>query len=187
MTSKIYTKTGDKGETGLFAGPRVPKCHLRIEATGDVDELNAILGVTKVADLPKEVEPLVSQIQHDLFAVGAEMATPKPAEQDMVLLQASHVKSLEQAIDRFDQQVPPLRQFILPGGTSTAAQLHLARTVCRRAERRVVELAQSPDAEPVSPFILEYLNRLSDLLFVLARFVNEQSGEVETPWQKPAT
>lgn len=187
MTSKIYTKTGDKGETGLIAGPRVPKCHLRIEATGEVDELNAILGVTQAGDLPEEVKPLVSQIQHDLFAVGAEMATPTPADHDMVLIRPSHVESLEQAIDQFDQRVPPLRQFILPGGTSTAAQLHLARTVCRRAERRVVELTLSPDTEPVSPLILEYLNRLSDLLFVLARFVNEQAGEIETPWQKPAT
>ena len=182
---KIYTKTGDQGDTGLFGGPRVAKDSLRIEAFGTVDELNSVLGVARAAGLPADIDPLVGQIQSELFSLGAELATPDPAAHGTALIGPQHITALEQAIDQFEARLEPLRQFILPGGTSAAAQLHLARTVCRRAERRLVSLArQAP--EPVGPWLIIYLNRLGDLLFVLARAENAGAGCPDVPWQKPA-
>lgn len=181
---KIYTKTGDGGDTGLFAGPRVPKDHARIESYGDVDELNAILGVVRSAGLPIDLEAVVDRIQHELFAVGAELATPDPAAHGMQYLGESHIAALERDIDAMESELPPLQQFILPGGTPAAAAMHQARTVCRRAERRVVTLVRQ-EGEPVSSNILRYLNRLGDLLFVMARVANRRAAIADLPWRKP--
>jgi cob(I)alamin adenosyltransferase len=181
---KIYTKTGDEGDTVLFGGPRVSKRDPRIEAYGEVDELNAVLGLARASPLPQEFDALVGRIQHELFAVGAELATPDPAKHNTVLIGQSHVTALEQAIDHFDAGLAPLKQFILPGGTPGAAALHVARTVCRRAERRVVALSQQR-GETISPRLIVYLNRLSDLLFVLARAANAAAGVPDVAWQKP--
>jgi cob(I)alamin adenosyltransferase len=180
---KIYTKTGDGGETGLFGGGRVAKDHARVAAYGDVDELNATLGVARAA-LPEEfAAEELEQIQRDLFAVGAELAAPEPAKLAKTLaghpIGESEVSRLERAIDAHEAALPQLREFILPGGSLKAAVLHHARTVCRRAERAVVALRRSA---PVSPAILQYLNRLSDLLFVLARAANAQSGHKDVKW-----
>ena len=178
---KIYTKTGDKGETGLFGGPRVRKDHLRIEAYGSVDELNAVLGVARSETLPAEIDALLAQIQNSLFDLGAELATPDPTKMGVASVGASHVEVLERAIDRYEAGLPPLKTFILPGGTRAAAQLHVARTVCRRAERRLISLAA---AETISGQLTIYLNRLSDLLFVLAREANRAGGKSDVPWRK---
>jgi cob(I)alamin adenosyltransferase len=188
---KIYTKTGDDGETGLFGGPRVRKDDLRIEAYGTVDELNAVIGLARShstaavgqENLPTEIDSLLADIQHALFDLGSQLATPDPKSRGTNFVSDKQIESLEQAIDRFDSQLPPLKNFILPGGTSAAAWLHLARTVCRRAERYVVTLTHR-DAEKIEPQILIYLNRLSDLLFVLARAVNQFAGQPDVPWQK---
>jgi cob(I)alamin adenosyltransferase len=181
---KIYTKTGDRGETGLFAGPRVRKDDLRIEAYGAVDELNSALGVVRAEQPPSDIDSLLQRIQNELFAVGAELATPDPAAHGTALIQASHVEALELAIDRFEKGLAPLRQFILPGGTKAAAALHMSRTVCRRAERRLVTLIDTPNCQ-ISEHILRYLNRLGDLLFVLARAANADAGHGDIAWQKP--
>jgi cob(I)alamin adenosyltransferase len=178
---KIYTKTGDGGDTGLFAGPRVRKHHPRIEAYGAVDELNSLLGVVRAESPPREIDALLAQAQHDLFLLGAELATPDPAKLGMALLGEVHIERWEAAIDRYEAELPPLKEFILPGGTPVAAGLHLARTVCRRAERAVVALA---DAEGIRPETIRYLNRLGDLLFVLARAANAAEGGVDVPWRK---
>jgi cob(I)alamin adenosyltransferase len=178
---KIYTKTGDKGETGLFGGPRVRKDHLRIEAYGSVDELNAVLGVARSETLPAEIDALLAQIQNSLFDLGAELAAPDPTKMGVASVGASHVEVLESAIDRYEAGLPPLKTFILPGGARGAAQLHVARTVCRRAERRLISLSA---AETISGQLIIYLNRLSDLLFVLAREVNRAGGKSDVPWQK---
>ena len=163
---KIYTKTGDAGQTGLFGGPRVAKDDPRIEAYGAVDELNAALGLARAESLPPEIDTLLARIQNELFDLGAELATPNPAAHGMAVLGPAHCEALEQAIDRHEAGLPPLKEFILPGGSRGAAALHLARTICRRAERRLVTLANS-SAEPVSANLVIYLNRLGDLLFVL--------------------
>lgn len=180
---KIYTKTGDYGETGLFAGPRVGKEHARIEAYGSVDELAAVLGWVRSEGPPADVEEVVNRVQHELFTVGAELATPTPESRSMPTVQAEHVEQLEHDIDRFEEKLPSLREFILPGGSKVGAALHVARTSCRRAERRVVALARHPDGS-VSRYILMYLNRLSDLLFVLARTANMATGCEEVVWHK---
>lgn len=180
---KIYTKTGDDGETGLFGGPRVAKDAPRIEAYGAVDELNAVVGVVRAESLPGEIDTLLAQIQHDLFSVGAELATPDPVKHGTRVIGPTHYEKLERAIDRFEESLPPLRNFILPGGTSGAALLHLARTVCRRAERRLITLRSRSD-DPVSGELVIYLNRLSDLLFVLARAVNQAKGCDDVAWRK---
>ena len=180
---KIYTKTGDLGETGLFAGPRVRKDDPRIEAYGTVDELNAVLGLARCQKLPQEIDSLVAGIQHTLFDLGAELATPDPASRGTDLISAPHIEELEAVIDQYDSALPPLKAFILPGGASGAAWLHLARTVCRRAERHVVRLGQR-EKESLSPQVLIYLNRLGDLLFVLARAVNHAAGHGDIQWQK---
>ncbi|REK13079.1 MAG: cob(I)yrinic acid a,c-diamide adenosyltransferase [Planctomycetota bacterium] len=181
---KIYTKTGDHGETGLFGGPRVRKDAPRIEAYGTVDELNTVLGVVRAQLEPGEVDTLVETLQNDLFALGAQLATPDPAAHGTVMIGDGHIAALEGAIDRFEAQLPPLKQFILPGGVPAAAQLHLARAVCRRAERRVVALVHAT-SDPVAENVVIYLNRLSDLLFVLARAVNQQAQRDDIPWCKP--
>jgi cob(I)alamin adenosyltransferase len=180
---KIYTKTGDLGETGLFAGPRVKKDDCRIEAYGTVDELNAVLGLARSAKLPSEIDELVAAIQHRLFDLGAELATPDPKSRGTQFISAAAVDELEQAIDRFEADLSPLKAFILPGGSVGAAWLHFARTVCRRAERRVVTLANQEGAT-FSPLPVVYLNRLGDLLFVLARAANRLANQPDIPWQK---
>jgi cob(I)alamin adenosyltransferase len=180
---KIYTKTGDRGETGVFAGPRVRKDDRRIEAYGTVDELNALLGLVRTAKLPADIETIIVDVQHRLFDLGAELATPDPQSQGTNLISSAEIELLERAIDQFDAQLPPLAAFILPGGTPAAAWLHLARTVCRRAERRAVTLAGVENAK-LSEHVVVYLNRLGDLLFVLARAANHGSGQPDVKWQK---
>lgn len=183
---KIYTKTGDEGMTGLFAGPRVSKSDRRICAYGTVDELNAVLGAAQAHAMPEILAPMITEIQADLFSVGAELATPDPDGASMRLLGESEIAKLESWIDRFEEQLPPLRQFILPGGTSAAAMLHWARTVCRRAEREVVFLAEEPMVADCST-VIKYLNRLSDLLFVMARTANFVVGKQDVAWHRPRT
>ncbi len=181
---KIYTKTGDEGETGLFAGPRVFKDDVRIEAYGTVDELNAFLGVARATGLPVEIETVVERVQHDLFAIGAELASPDPQAAGTKLIGGREVAWLERTIDEHEDCLEPLRQFILPAGPPATACLHVARGVCRRAERRVVTLRrQSP--ESVSQEVIQYLNRLGDLLFVLARRANSLAEVPDVPWRKP--
>ncbi len=181
---KIYTKTGDKGETGLFGGGRVKKSHPRIMAYGSIDELNALLGQVRSQNDHAELDPLLERIQNSLFDLGAILATPDPARlagRSGEAVSAAEIRFLEETIDRYDHELPALRNFVLPGGGPTAAQLHLARTVCRRAEREIVLLAER---EPVEPNLLVYINRLSDLLFVLARWVNLKQGIPDIPWKK---
>ncbi|MGD9645547.1 MAG: cob(I)yrinic acid a,c-diamide adenosyltransferase [Pirellulales bacterium] len=180
---KIYTKTGDTGETGLFGGPRVRKDAPRIEAYGTVDELNAVLGLARVAELPEEIDALLQRVQNELFDLGAELATPDAQQRGLRSLGAAQIAVLEQAIDRGQAQLEPLREFILPGGSRGAAQLHLARTVCRRAERRLVTLAAVP-SERLAAEPIVYLNRLGDLLFVLARLANRAAGVADVAWKK---
>jgi cob(I)alamin adenosyltransferase len=163
----IYTRDGDRGETDLSDGSRVAKDAARLEVCGTLDELNSWLGLVRCEPLPDEYASLLEQIQHQLFDVGAELAAGQAA------IGREDVEALEQAIDRFDAKLAPLQAFILPAGVHAAAAFHLARTVCRRAERRLVALGRS---EPVSPELLSYVNRLGDLLFVLARGVNAWSG-----------
>lgn len=176
---KIYTRTGDQGETSLFDGTRVSKADDRVDAYGEVDELNAWLGLARAAPLPEDLdEPLVG-IQRDLFALGARLADPThkiAARVDKATLGATDIERLEWLIDRFEAELEPLKHFILAGGSAAGATLHVARTVCRRAERRVVAM---PTADA---FVIRYLNRLSDLLFVLARVANRRGGVVETEW-----
>lgn len=181
---KIYTKTGDRGYTGLFGGPRISKDAPRIEAYGSVDELNSLLGVVRAGGLDGEFDVLLARIQNDLFALGAQLATPDPAAHRTALIGQSHIASLEAAIDHFEEGLQPLSQFILPDGTPAAAGLHFARTVCRRAERRLVTLMQQ-SSDPIADELIVYLNRLSDLLFVLARAANHAAGFPDAPWQKP--
>lgn len=181
---KIYTKTGDAGETGLFAGARVRKDDVRIEAYGTVDELNAALGVARSAGPPDAIAGCLERIQHELFSIGAELATPDSAQHGLQWADTAACDGLESLIDRFESGLPPLRQFILPAGAPAASALHLARAICRRAERRVVTL-QASDPR-VSPSVVIYLNRLGDLLFVLARAANILAGTDERPWIKPS-
>lgn len=178
---KIYTKTGDAGDTGLYGGPRVAKDAPRIEAFGTVDELNALLGSARTESMPADVDALIARFQNQLFDLGALLATPKPTASASAAIGPAVIAELEAAIDQFDAQLPPLRQFILPGGTRAAACLHIARTVCRRAERRVVTLSQTP-GENIAGDLIVYLNRLGDLLFVLARFTNAAAGQTDVPW-----
>jgi cob(I)alamin adenosyltransferase len=176
--SRIYTRTGDAGQTGLGDGSRVAKHAPRIAALGDVDELNAIVGLLLCEELPDEVRTLLTGIQHDLFDLGGELSVPGGS-----FFKDTQPARLEQTIDRFNGELEPLKEFILPGGTRAAALAHHARTVCRRAERAAVALAQD---ETVSIPARQYLNRLSDLLFVLARWLNRHAGRGDTLWQKGA-
>ena len=183
MANKIYTKTGDDGRTGLFGGGRVEKDHVRVEAYGDVDELNAVIGAARAVEMMPRVDEILAPIQRDLFAIGALLATPHPEKHKEQLEKArlsdKRIAQLEQAIDDGEEELEPLKAFIMPGGTSKASALHVARTVCRRAERAVITL-QRTDAVP--QIVVVYLNRLSDLLFVLARVANRRAGAGEVTW-----
>jgi len=178
---KIYTKTGDAGETSLFDNTRVSKADPRVDAYGEVDEVNACLGAARAAGVDADLAALVESLQRDLFALGARLADPSARIADRVTkatVGAADVERLEQAIDRLEAALPPLRRFILPGGSPAGSLLHLARTVCRRAERRVIGLGD----QAVDPILVIYLNRLSDLLFVMARSANHRAGMPETEW-----
>ncbi len=180
---KIYTKTGDSGSTGLFGGGRVPKDDVRVEAYGDVDELNAVLGVARSVEPMPRVDEVLVPIQRDLFAIGALLATPDRDKMAMHLQKArideGRIEELERAIDDGEAELEPLTAFIIPGGSPKAAALHVARTVCRRAERHVVRLQHDVDLPPLAVI---YLNRLSDLLFTLARVANRRAGAGEVTW-----
>ncbi|HEX6164873.1 MAG TPA: cob(I)yrinic acid a,c-diamide adenosyltransferase [Vicinamibacterales bacterium] len=178
---KIYTKTGDTGDTSLFDGTRVSKNDPRVAAYGDVDELQACIGVARAAELPADLDEMCLAIQRDLFALGARLADPshKIAKRvEKIVVNDDSVTRLEKWIDLLDTELPPLRHFILADGRTPGAVLHLARTVCRRAERSVLSLGK----DAVEPIVIVYLNRLSDLLFTLARAANHRSNSPETPW-----
>jgi cob(I)alamin adenosyltransferase len=179
---KIYTKTGDEGITGLLGNRRVPKDDTRIEAYGTVDEVNAVLGLTRAFELDSDADAVVAELQTDLFVVGSALADPDPKGRFHNAIHPGHVERLEGIIDRLESELKPLTSFILPGGSPPAAQLHVARTVCRRAERLVVRLARQPGSD-VPPILVVYLNRLSDLLFVLARAVNQRAKVPDIPWK----
>lgn len=177
---KIYTRTGDAGETSLFDGSRVSKADSRVDAYGDVDELNAWLGLARAARLDADLDQPLVRIQQDLFALGAQLADPGERIAARVVkasLADADVERLEALIDRLESELPPLRRFVLAGGSPAGAALHVARTVCRRAERKIVSLTPMPDA-----VFIKYVNRLSDLLFVLARAVNHRAGVPEIEW-----
>jgi cob(I)alamin adenosyltransferase len=177
---RIYTRTGDLGETSLFDGTRVSKADLRVDAYGEVDELNAWLGLARASRLDPDLDAALAGIQRDLFALGARLADPAAriaARVAKASLVEEDVTRLERSIDRLEAELPPLSRFILAGGTPSGAALHVARAVCRRAERRIVSLEPASD-----PLLVRYINRLSDLLFVLARVVNHRAGVPETEW-----
>jgi cob(I)alamin adenosyltransferase len=180
---KIYTRTGDQGDTGLFGGGRVPKDHPRVAAYGDVDELNSTIGLVRASAEEGFYDELLESIQRDLFSIGGHLATPDPERVRKALekadLSPTRITEFERIMDEADQTLPPLRAFILPAGTPVAAALHLARTICRRTERGVVHLAH---AEAVPELFLVYLNRLSDLLFTLARLANRREGVSDSTW-----
>jgi cob(I)alamin adenosyltransferase len=180
---KIYTKTGDQGSTGLFGGGRVPKDDVRVEAYGDVDELNAVIGMARSVEMMPRIDEVLVPIQRDLFAIGALLATPNREKMAQHLEKArideARIAELEHAIDDGEAELEPLTAFILPGGTPKAAALHVARTVCRRAERHVVSLQHEVELPPLA---IIYLNRLSDLLFTLARVANRRAGAGEVTW-----
>lgn len=177
---KLYTKTGDDGTTGLFGGGRVPKASERVDAYGTVDEANAIIGVARATRLDASIDAVLSRVQEDLFTIGAELACVpgKEGKLNMPLIGEADIARLEHAIDDADAACPPLKSFVLPGGSSQAAALHVARTVSRRAERAVLSLSDAPARHEV----VVYLNRLSDLLFALARRANVTAGVEDVPW-----
>jgi cob(I)alamin adenosyltransferase len=179
--TRIYTKSGDAGETSLFGGGRVRKSDPRVDAYGEVDELNAAIGVARAQAGSSRLEPLLERIQDELFTVGSVLATPKDSKAyaHVPKIQDAWIADMERAIDGFDGELPPLSTFILPGGTPLASALHLARTVCRRAERKLVA-APEPEAQAIV-----YLNRLSDLLFTMARVANLRAGVKDIPWRPP--
>jgi cob(I)alamin adenosyltransferase len=180
---KIYTRTGDQGETGLFGGGRVPKDHPRVAAYGDIDELSAAIGAIRATEPSGLFDDVLQSVQRDLFSIGGHLATPDPARVKKALekaaLSPARVAEFERAIDQADQELPPLRAFVLPAGTPKSCALHVARTVCRRAERSVVSLARQ---DQVPELFLIYLNRLSDLLFTLARLANHRAGVSDVSW-----
>lgn len=173
--SKIYTRTGDDGTTGLGDGSRTNKDSLRVEAMGDVDELNAVIGILLSEPLAAEIQDTLTRVQHDLFDLGGEICIPGHA-----MVKAERVSALEETLDRLNEQLQPLKEFILPGGFRAAAYCHLARTVCRRAERQLTRLSRE---EPVTTISLQYLNRLSDLLFVMCRAINKQAEVPDVLWK----
>ncbi len=173
--SKIYTRTGDKGDTGLGDGSRIPKNHIRVEAIGSVDELNSIIGMILANIIPDDITQCFSKIQHHLFDLGGELCIP-----GHVALDKNYITYLEKTLDDFNANLPVLKEFILPAGGHATASCHLARSVCRRAERRVVTLAKK---ETLSPYSIQYLNRLSDLLFVIARVLARHENGSEVLWQ----
>jgi len=173
--SKIYTRTGDDGTTGLGDGSRIAKNSLRVQAMGDVDELNAVIGLLLTEPVSDAVRTCLSAVQHDLFDLGAEICMPNHA-----MIKPERIQALETSLDSFNETLAPLKEFILPGGCRAAAQCHLARTVCRRAERTLHALNEK---ETVTEASLQYLNRLSDLLFVLCRILNKEAGQQDVLWQ----
>ncbi|MCC5925154.1 MAG: cob(I)yrinic acid a,c-diamide adenosyltransferase [Bacteroidetes bacterium] len=177
---KIYTKTGDTGETSLFGGGRVSKSADRIEAYGTVDELNAVLGLARACNLSEKAQQMLHLIQQDLFVLGADLATPMDAKVAIPRVESPHFNKIESWIDELEDDLEPLKYFILPGGTQGASTLHIARTVCRRAERRVISAKVS---NPISDECVIYLNRLSDFLFVLSRYENHKAGISEAKWK----
>jgi cob(I)alamin adenosyltransferase len=177
--SKIYTRTGDDGTTGLGDGSRIAKNSLRVQAMGDVDELNAVLGLLLTEPVSDAVRTCLTAIQHDLFDLGAEICIPNHA-----MIKPERIQALETCLDAFNETLAPLKEFILPGGCRAAAQCHLARTVCRRAERTLHALNEK---EAVTEASLQYLNRLSDLLFVLCRILNKEVGQPDVLWQNTST
>lgn len=177
--SKIYTRTGDSGTTGLGDGTRVQKDDLRVEAYGTVDELNSFIGVLLAEPVPDAIRAVFDDVQHHLFDLGSELCMP-----GYEAITADHVSGLEEALDGFNAELPPLKEFILPGGGRAAAACHVARTVCRRAERRVHALSQRDDINPIG---LKYLNRLSDLLFVIARVLARHENGTEVLWRSKRT
>lgn len=180
---KIYTKTGDRGDTRLLAPGLVRKDHPRIEAYGSVDELNALLGLARTSGLPENVESVIRRVQNELFSLGAQLASTDLASAPKPTIALRHVEALERDIDDLERPLPELREFILPGGVPSAAALHVARTVCRRAERRTVSLSDM-DGQSVSETLIQYLNRLGDLLFVAARAANHGLGKPDEVWEK---
>jgi cob(I)alamin adenosyltransferase len=182
MTVKIYTKTGDQGMTGLLGKDRVSKDDVRIEAYGTVDELNAVFGMVRAHGLEPALDGLAAQLQEELFVAGSALADPSPGGPFYHAITSDHITRLEATIDALETELKPLTEFILPGGTLAAAHIHLARTVCRRAERLTVRLSRC-ESESVSETLIIYLNRLSDLFFVLARVVNHRAGVADTPWK----
>lgn len=176
--SKIYTRTGDDGTTGLGDGSRINKDSLRVDAMGDVDELNSVIGLILTENLPATLRESLTHIQHDLFNIGGELSIP-----GYVLLQQTRIDDLEKTIDRLNADLLPLKEFILPGGVKAAAYCHLARTVCRRAERKLMQLHH---AENVTEISRKYLNRLSDLLFVMCRIINKEAGMSDVQWRNRA-
>ncbi len=177
---KIYTKTGDNGETSLFAGGRVKKHDMRVEAYGTVDELNSHLGFIRTFDIPQQAQAWLEDVQSVLFVIGSDLATPLDAKVEwLVRLDDTPVMRLETRIDQMTEALDPLTNFVLPGGTPAAAATHIARTVCRRAERHCVALSMEYE---MNGKVIVYLNRLSDFLFTLARWLNKQAGESETKW-----
>ncbi len=180
---KIYTRSGDGGETDLPGGGRVWKNSPRLDACGTIDELNAMLGLVRAEHLPEDIDRLLERLQNELFNAGGELAAVAPAKSPCPIISPRHVEAIEESIDQYEAELPPLKGFILPGGVRSAALLHVARTICRRAERNLVALVQT-DKQAVSQSILAYINRLSDLLFVLARLFNAQSGKADVFWKK---
>jgi len=179
MAFKIYTKTGDKGETSLFGGKRLPKNHIRIESYGTVDELNSYVGLVRDVIESKELKKTLKEIQNRLFTIGANLASDPEKSMQTPDIQESDIKLLESEIDRMNEGLPDLKNFILPGGHSSVSFCHIARCVCRRAERLVVALKME---DPVEPIIIRYLNRLSDYLFVLSRQIAKDTGSEEITW-----
>lgn len=180
---KVYTKTGDDGTTGLVGGSRVKKYDPRLEGYGTVDELNACIGVIRAYDIPTEINEQLIQIQNKLFNIGSRLASDEKGDAYTAQLSIKNedIEALEKAIDKFEEDLPELKNFILPGGELSVAQCHMARTICRRAERRIIEFAEQI---PVQPEIVKYINRLSDFLFVLARKLGNNKGNEETQWKQ---
>jgi cob(I)alamin adenosyltransferase len=182
---KIYTRSGDEGQTSLFAGGRVDKDDARLHAYGTVDELNSMLGMVRTHQLDTELEAMLNRVQMELFNVGADLATALDADAPWVVrVDTQMVEALEQEIDRLEQELEPLKNFIVPGGSPAAAALHMSRTICRRAERWLVTLGKSTE---INAHALHYLNRLSDWLFVVARAANHRAGVADVIWQSPRT
>lgn len=179
---KIYTKTGDEGKTSLFGGKRVEKNHTRLEAYGTIDELNSVLGVSLAFCKDELTKKIIYEVQNSLFRVGSELATPPEVKSKaIVAISKEEIRNIEKVIDEIELKLNPLKNFILPGGSKSASFLHLARTVCRRAERKIIVLDLE---ESINPDIIVYINRLSDLLFVLARFANHISSTPEIEWKQ---
>ncbi len=181
----IYTRTGDGGQTTLLGGQKVWKDSLRVEVCGSLDELNAQLGLARSFGLPESIDALLARIQQELFQMGAELASPEAPNPQCPTLCAEHVQAMERDIDQWEAQLPKIREFIVPTGTPAACQLYLARAVSRRAERRLTTLVRQAGPSTISPVLQAYLNRMGDLLFVLARALNLQANCPEIPWEKP--